>query len=229
MHFLSLAIISYVLSSVFAAPMATSPATTTVQLANDQTGANANVAVPVDGSTYLVKDLWGSSSVASGGVVFASSAQLVAFGTNTICTFTDKPSLQVSLDTKKTSASFSPTYFSSLSTVSCVSSSVSTTSKAHSPTDATVQLSNDQTGANANINIPVDGQKYAVQELWGSSALAPKGLVFASSAQLVAFGQNTVCTFTRDSETLLLNAQTTWGSFGSVMDLCGAEISCKSK
>ncbi|KAJ5895397.1 hypothetical protein N7495_007088 [Penicillium taxi] len=226
MHFSSLAIISCILSSVFAAPMDTSLATATMQLANGQTGANANVAVPVDGNTHLVKDLWGSSSVASGGVVFASSAQLVAFGQNTVCTFTDKPSLQVSLDSKKTWASFSPTYFSSLATVSCVSSS---TREVTSPVTTTVQLINDQTGANANVKIPVDGQEYDVQELWGSSALAPEGLVFASSAQLVAFEQNTVCTFTKDLETFLLNAQTTWSSFGSVVDLCGAEISCKSK
>ncbi|KAJ5895446.1 hypothetical protein N7495_007137 [Penicillium taxi] len=230
MHFSSLAIISCVLPSVFAA-------TATVQLANDQSGANANVAVPVDGSKKLVKALWGSSSVASGGIVFASSAQLVAFEPNTICTFTDNPSLKVSLDTKKTWASFSPTYFSDLATVSCVSSSTPPNTnppktdppKTDPPAATTVQLANDQSGANANVAVPADGSKSSVKALWGSSSVASGGVVLASSAQLVAFGKDTVCTFTQNSKTLLLNAQTTWGSFGSVTDLSGAEISCNSK
>lgn len=93
---------------------------------------------------------------------------------------------------------------------------------------ATVQLANDHSGANANVNIPVDGEKRSVQELWGHTAVAEHGLVFASSTQLTAFKQTTSCTFTKgDKVEATLNAQKTWASFGGVVDLCDAYIVCE--
>ncbi|KAJ5376546.1 hypothetical protein N7509_013432 [Penicillium cosmopolitanum] len=90
------------------------------------------------------------------------------------------------------------------------------------------QLANDQSGANSNVAVPVDGKKRPVQELWGHTAVAKHGLVFASSAQLVAFQQTTVCTITEEPRVdVTLDAKKTWASFGGVVDLCAAYIVCK--
>ncbi|KAJ5667588.1 hypothetical protein N7507_003452 [Penicillium longicatenatum] len=95
---------------------------------------------------------------------------------------------------------------------------------------ATIQLANDQSGANANAVIPVDGVKRPVQELWGHTSLAKHGLVFASSAQLTAFEQTTVCTFTEELHhlTASLDAEDTYVTLGKpVVDLCSAYVVCE--
>ncbi|KAJ5691672.1 hypothetical protein N7488_012407 [Penicillium malachiteum] len=93
---------------------------------------------------------------------------------------------------------------------------------------ARIQLANDNSGANANIVIPVDGVKRSVQELWGSTSVSKNGLVFASSAQLTAFEQTTVCTITEDPKIdVTLTAEKTWVSFGGVTDLCAAWVVCE--
>ncbi|KAJ5166212.1 uncharacterized protein N7482_004993 [Penicillium canariense] len=96
------------------------------------------------------------------------------------------------------------------------------------PVTATIQLANDQSGANANVVVPVDGVKRPVQELWGKTAIAHNGLVFASSAQMTAFQRTTVCTFTEESRlTASLSGQKTWVSLGRpVVDLCSAYVVC---
>lgn len=97
-----------------------------------------------------------------------------------------------------------------------------------SPT-ATLQLANDHSGASADVVIPVDGVKRPIQELWADTAVASNGLVFASSAQLVAFEQTTSCTIEEEwrlSETL--DAERTWVELGkSVVDLCSAYVVCE--
>ncbi|KAJ5901390.1 hypothetical protein N7504_007384 [Penicillium tannophilum] len=95
---------------------------------------------------------------------------------------------------------------------------------------ATIQLANDQSGANANVVIPVDGVKRPVQELWGHTSLAQHGLVFASSAQLTVIEQTTVCTFTEELHhlTASLNAEDTYVTLGKpVVDLCSAYVVCE--
>ncbi|CAI7603145.1 unnamed protein product [Penicillium bialowiezense] len=93
-------------------------------------------------------------------------------------------------------------------------------------TEATVQLANDQSGANANVAVPIDGVKRPIQELWGHTAVAKTGLVFASSAMLTAFDETTVCTITEESGVIAtLTAEKTWRSVGGqVEDLCSAFI-----
>lgn len=96
---------------------------------------------------------------------------------------------------------------------------------------ATIQLANDQTGANANVAVPVDGVKRSVEELWGHTSVAQNGIVFASSAQLVAFSQTVDCTITEYQPHLsaTLNAEKNWASLGGghAMDLCSAQVVCK--
>jgi hypothetical protein len=94
---------------------------------------------------------------------------------------------------------------------------------------AVIQLANEQSGANANVAVPVDGVKRPVQELWSHTAVAHEGLVFASSAMLTAFQQTTVCEFTEEPRLdVKLNAEKTYTSFGGgVKDLCAAYVVCK--
>lgn len=94
---------------------------------------------------------------------------------------------------------------------------------------ATIQLANEQSGATANVAVPVDGVKRPVQELWGHTAVAHEGLVFASSAMLTVFQQTTVCEFTEEPRLdVSMNAEKTYTSFGGgVKDLCAAYVVCK--
>ncbi|KAJ5474611.1 hypothetical protein N7475_004177 [Penicillium sp. IBT 31633x] len=110
-----------------------------------------------------------------------------------------------------------------------VSGLASPTPQAGWRTTATIQLANDQSGANANVPVPIDGVKYSVQELWGNTAVAQQGLVFASSAQVTAFEQTTVCTITEESGfAVTLDAQHTWMSEnGRPVDLCSAFVVCE--
>lgn len=96
---------------------------------------------------------------------------------------------------------------------------------------ATIQLANDHSGANADVAIPVDGVTRSIEELWGHTSIARNGLVFASSAQLVAFSQTVVCTITDDHPHVraTLDAEKTWVSLGGgrVVDLCSAHVVCR--
>ena len=94
---------------------------------------------------------------------------------------------------------------------------------------ATIQLANEQSGTSANVAVPVDGVKRPVQELWGHTAVAREGLVFASSAMMTAFQQTTVCEFTEEPRLdVKLDAEKTYASFGGgVKDLCAAYVVCK--
>ncbi|RAL15791.1 uncharacterized protein BO97DRAFT_403062 [Aspergillus homomorphus CBS 101889] len=76
-------IASLLIAAVSAAPapvdIESRASTVTVSLANDQTGANAGVAIPGDGVSRGIQTLYGGTSVGSGGRVLASSAQLTNF------------------------------------------------------------------------------------------------------------------------------------------------------
>lgn len=123
--------------------------------------------------------------------------------------------------------------FINVSALACallsVSGLASPTPQAGWKTEATVQLANDQTGAYANVAVPIDGVKRPIQELWGNTAVGENGLVFASSSQLTAFDQTTVCTITEESGLIAtLTAEKTWVSVGGqVEDLCAAFIECE--
>ncbi|CAL5874773.1 uncharacterized protein PFLUO_LOCUS9075 [Penicillium psychrofluorescens] len=95
------------------------------------------------------------------------------------------------------------------------------------PTSVTVQLANDQSGANADIAVPADGRAYFIEQLYGSTAVAEDGLIIASSAQVVSFQEGTSCTITGlSSPSVTLDSRKTWESFGGVVDLCSATITC---
>ena len=95
---------------------------------------------------------------------------------------------------------------------------------------ATVQLSNDQTGAWANVDVPEDGSRHSVANLWRNTAVAKGGHVSATSAQFNKFQQNTVCAIWQQHPhvDVTLNAQRSWVSLagGKVVDLQRATISC---
>ncbi|KAJ5864459.1 uncharacterized protein N7529_006375 [Penicillium soppii] len=95
--------------------------------------------------------------------------------------------------------------------------------------EVTVQLANDQSGANANVKVPADGEKRSIGSLWGWTAVAKDGVVFATSAQLVKFEQDTACEIFDDYYLdAKLNARQTWVSLkgGAVVKLKDAFIAC---
>lgn len=98
--------------------------------------------------------------------------------------------------------------------------------------NATVQLANEQSGANANVDIPTDGNLRSVASLWGSTSVSKDGVVYATSTQLVAFQQDTSCViFQPDHYHAELDASNTWVSLsgGEVVDLNGAFVVCEDK
>ena len=95
--------------------------------------------------------------------------------------------------------------------------------------EVTVQLANDQSGANANVDVPADGKKRSIDSLWGHTAVARKGVVYATSAQLTKFEEDTVCKiFGKHDLYAKLNSRQTWVSLkgGAVVTLKDAYIVC---
>lgn len=76
----------------------------------------------------------------------------------------------------------------------------------------TVQLSNDQSGANAAVTIAADGAPRSIDDLFGNTAVGSNGAnVIATSTQLTAFQQDTACTITLNGAIIAnLNAQQTF-------------------
>ncbi|KAG2005303.1 hypothetical protein GB937_008846 [Aspergillus fischeri] len=109
-----------------------------------------------------------------------------------------------------------------------LTSSFSATASAETPL-VTVQLANDQSGANANVAVRADGVKHTIASLWGKTAVARNGVVYASSTQLTAFQQNTACRIFRPGIDVTLNARHTWSWLdgGRVVNLDGASLVCK--
>ncbi|KAF7117629.1 hypothetical protein CNMCM5793_006721 [Aspergillus hiratsukae] len=109
-----------------------------------------------------------------------------------------------------------------------LTSSISTIASAETPS-VTVQLANDQSGTNANVNIRADGVQHSVESLWGHTSVARNGVVYASSAQLTAFQQDTVCRISGPGVDVTLTAIHTWSWLqgGKVVNLHEAHIVCK--
>ncbi|KAK6820441.1 hypothetical protein RU639_007586 [Aspergillus parasiticus] len=118
---------------------------------------------------------------------------------------------------------FIPVAFGLMATTSVMANPVNVQS-------VTVQLANDQSGANANVDIPADGNPRSVQALWGKTSVSTNGVVSASSAQLNKFQQTTHCQITQHPNVNAeLDAQRTWTQLdhGKVVQLNQASIVCK--
>lgn len=91
----------------------------------------------------------------------------------------------------------------------------------------TIQLANNQSGANVNEAIPADGKKNGVRDYWGHSVLSEGGRIYATSAQLTAFQQSTVCIIEGSHVDVQLDSRKTWTflSGGPVVDLSDATVS----
>ena len=75
-----IAICSLLVASVAAAPLEARDApSVTFALSNDNSGAYAGVPFAADGTDKTISSLFGATSVASNGQVWATSAQLTAF------------------------------------------------------------------------------------------------------------------------------------------------------
>ncbi|KAE8366445.1 hypothetical protein BDV27DRAFT_125303 [Aspergillus caelatus] len=92
-----------------------------------------------------------------------------------------------------------------------------------------VQLSNDQSGANDNADVAADGRLWSIQSLWRHSSVDMNGFVTATSAQLTSFQQTTHCRIIqRPNVDTELDAEHTWVSLnqGKGIQLKVAYITC---
>ncbi|KAJ5222740.1 uncharacterized protein N7469_008980 [Penicillium citrinum] len=113
--------------------------------------------------------------------------------------------------------------------LACLSTATLADSSNGKLSTATIQLANDQSGANANVAVPEDGRKYSIKSLWGKTAVAKNGVVQATSAQLVAFQQDTECKIFGDDKLYVeLDARKTWAQLkgGKVVNLDRAYVVC---
>jgi len=93
----------------------------------------------------------------------------------------------------------------------------------------TLQLSNDQTGAYADISIPVDDVSRSVASLYANTRIIENGTPVATSAMLTQFQQDTTCTLSQDPNlSVTLTAEVTWVSLdhGAPFELATATVVC---
>ena len=94
----------------------------------------------------------------------------------------------------------------------------------------TVQLANDQSGANANVKVPTDNAPHPIGALWAHTSVESGGVVSASSAQFNRFDQDSVCKIVQSNPHVdaTLNSRQTWVSLaqGKVVELAHAFIIC---
>lgn len=87
MQFTFVTVFSLLAAAVIAAPTTGAPATTTVQLSNDQSGRNAAAVIPLDGVPRLVDSLFRNSAVDNNGLITATSSQLTQVINGVACVF----------------------------------------------------------------------------------------------------------------------------------------------
>jgi hypothetical protein len=81
-----IAVCSLLVATIAAAPLEARDApTVTFALSNDRSGAYAGAAFSADGTDKTISSLFGTSSVSSGGRIWATSAQLTAFPQTISC------------------------------------------------------------------------------------------------------------------------------------------------
>jgi hypothetical protein len=61
------------------------------------------------------------------------------------------------------------------------------------PSQITIRIFNDQTGANAEATVSADGSSHNIPDLFHGTAIDSKGDIIGTSAQLVKFPDNTKC------------------------------------
>ncbi|RMJ27325.1 hypothetical protein PHISP_01772, partial [Aspergillus sp. HF37] len=98
----------------------------------------------------------------------------------------------------------------------------------HDGGEVTVQLANDQSGANANQNIQTDGEWRSIGDIWKDTDIYKHGKVMVSSAMLTKFTQTTVCKIKDTHVHVELNARQTWVFLagGAVKNLADGWIKC---
>jgi hypothetical protein len=71
----------------------------------------------------------------------------------------------------------------------------------------TIQFSNDQTGANADVKVTANGNPNAVSTLFAGTSINKGGRIIATSAQLTQFVQGTFCVV-KAGNTVIANLNT---------------------
>jgi hypothetical protein len=110
-----------------------------------------------------------------------------------------------------------------------LASSFTSAAPARRQTTITLQLSNDYTGAYADINIPADGVSRSVATLYANTPIIENGTPVATSAMLTSFQQGTTCTLSQNPDlSVTLTAEDTWASLdkGAQFSLSSATVAC---
>ncbi|PLB46348.1 hypothetical protein P170DRAFT_362060 [Aspergillus steynii IBT 23096] len=99
----------------------------------------------------------------------------------------------------------------------------------------TVSLANDQSGANAGVQFPADGNNRSIRTLYGNTPVGAGGTVLASSAQLTAFPQTINCVIRNNGAVIAtLTAQRTFADLDGnpnaaiPVNLNGGVINCRA-
>ncbi|KAJ9492432.1 hypothetical protein VN97_g814 [Penicillium thymicola] len=84
-----------------------------------------------------------------------------------------------------------------------------------------VQLANNHSGSNKNAEVPVNGDRYPVPEIWGNFPQA-------TSVQLTADFQGVTCCVWGPGWGTTVNDQHTWANLkgGALVDVCYGYVSC---
>jgi hypothetical protein len=91
----------------------------------------------------------------------------------------------------------------------------------------TIQAANDQTGANANVIVPVNGVPQLVGSLFAGTSIQQNGRTIASSAMLQANFQGVHCVIALPPFAVTLNDRKTFVSDGGVpVDVTAATVTC---
>ncbi|KAF7592524.1 hypothetical protein BBP40_012747 [Aspergillus hancockii] len=94
-----------------------------------------------------------------------------------------------------------------------LTASTSAASYFHPYSDSvTVKLSNDWSGASAKAHVSTDGKPHSINSLYGHSDLERDGKIYATSAELTDFHQDTVCLIVQHEPHVhaTLDAEATW-------------------
>lgn len=80
----------------------------------------------------------------------------------------------------------------------------------------TVQLTNDQSGKNADVPVSADGHDHSISSLWANTSVSSGGKLLVTSAQLVANFQGATVVIKQGNQTLAtLNDRETFAKVGS--------------
>jgi hypothetical protein len=108
-----------------------------------------------------------------------------------------------------------------------IAAPVSSSSSPH----ITFSLTNDYTGHNAQATILADGTFFGILSLFTNTNIDEDGLIIASSAQLIQFQDDVVCSFNAGGNIIPISGKKTFTNLGTdaskLVDLSDFTVQCQ--